>query len=383
MSMDNIIRELGLTEPRKRGDQAVSDERRRRLRRAATRPKNTGINAETAMDEIHLNVREPLAGGDIIHGVYGVDEWVTGTYLRTAIQNQESTLVQEGTWITEAGWSLYTWVRKHSERFNFMSRGRALIYMPWGVIEATVSRSKLELELNGEPTEVMKFIAAVDAELRRAENLVEWVYSSRGDSISVPLNYRPAIQAAYPWLPKPIGPYIDDYLNSSASVIILIGPPGTGKTTFIKNLIHRSGGDAKVTYDEKVMGDDSLFANFIESDTRFMIMEDADAFLKAREDGNTMMHRFLNVSDGLISAEGKKLVFSTNLPSIRDIDAALMRPGRCFDVVEFRALSRTEAQEVAKEVDVPLADGAEFTLAEIFNVMPSAETTTPRRFGFA
>lgn len=335
------------------------------------------------MDEIHLNVREPLTGGDIIHGVYGVDEWVTGTYLRTAIQNQESTLVQEGTWITEAGWSLYTWVLKHSERFNFMSKGRALIYMPWGVIEATVSRSKLELELNGEPAEVIKFIAEVDGELRRAENLVEWVYSSRGDSISVPMNYRPAIQAAYPWLPKPIGPYIDDYLNSSASVIILIGPPGTGKTTFIKNLIHRSGGDAKVTYDEKVMGDDSLFANFIESDTRFMIMEDADAFLKARDDGNTMMHRFLNVSDGLISAEGKKLVFSTNLPSIRDIDAALMRPGRCFDVVEFRALTRDEAQEVAKEVNVPLADGAEFTLAEIFNVMPSAETTVPRRFGFA
>jgi hypothetical protein len=371
-----------LSNPHRFGDLLITDDRRRKLRRAATRPKNTGINAETAMDEVHLFGHEPLAGGELIHGVYGVDEWITGTFLRTALQKGESTLVQEGTWITEAGWSLYAWVLKHSERFNFMSKGRALIYMPWGVIEATVSRSKLELELNGEPAEVMKFITSVDGELRRAENLVEWVYSARGDSISVPLNYRPAIDAAYPWLPKKIGPYIDDYLNSSASVIILIGAPGTGKTTFIKNLIHRSGGDAKVTYDEKVMGDDSLFAGFIESDTRFMIMEDADAFLKAREDGNTMMHRFLNVSDGLISAEGKKLVFSTNLPSIRDIDSALMRPGRCFDVVEFRALKRNEAEEVAAEVGVPLPDGSEFTLAEIFNVMPSAETVKHRRVGF-
>jgi SpoVK/Ycf46/Vps4 family AAA+-type ATPase len=200
--------------------------------------------------------------------------------------------------------------------------------MPWGLIEANKSRSKIQLEINGDPEEVIKFIKTIDETLRRAENLVEWVYSVRGDSISVPLNYRPAIKSAYPWLPKPIDGYIDDYLNSSSSVIILIGKPGTGKTTFIKNLIHRSGGDAKVTYDEKVMSDDSLFAGFIESDARFMIMEDADSFLMAREDGNTMMYRFLNVSDGLISAEGKKLVFSTNLPAVHDIDAALMRPGR-------------------------------------------------------
>jgi SpoVK/Ycf46/Vps4 family AAA+-type ATPase len=208
------------------------------------------------------------------------------------------------------------------------------------------------------------------------------VYSVRGDSISVPLNYRPAIKSAYPWLPKPIDGYIDDYLNSSSSVIILIGKPGTGKTTFIKNLIHRSGGDAKVTYDEKVMSDDSLFAGFIESDARFMIMEDADSFLMAREDGNTMMYRFLNVSDGLISAEGKKLVFSTNLPAVHDIDAALMRPGRCFDVVEFRSLTRDEALKVAAETGVSLPDGSEFTLAEIFNVMPSGESTSVRRVGF-
>lgn len=142
-------------------------------------------------------------------------------------------------------------------------------------------------------------------------------------------------------------------------------------TTFIKNLIHRSKGDARVTYDEAVMSGDSLFAEFIESDAKFMIMEDADTFLKSRDDGNTMMHRFLNVSDGLISAQDKKLVFSTNLPSVRDIDSALMRPGRCFDVIEFRALTRAEAEVIAKEMDLELPDGPSFTLAEMFNVHAS------------
>lgn len=337
------------------------------------------------MDEMEL-LHSGDAGG-VIFGAYGADDWATSTHLRAAMESGRNTLATQGTWITEAGFDLYQWIRHYlrdGDRFNFMSKNRALVFMSWGVIEASVSRGKLEVETNGDPDEVNAFVRALDIQLKRAENLIEWVYSSRGDSISVPLNYRPAIKSAYPWLPKDIDSYIDDYLNSQASVIILIGPPGTGKTTFIKNLIHRSGGDAKVTYDEKVMGDDSLFAGFIEGDTRFLIMEDADAFLSAREDGNTMMHRFLNVSDGLISAEGKKLVFSTNLPSVRDIDPALLRPGRCFDIVEFRPLTRVEAQAVALEVGTcgSLPDGAEFTLAEIFNTQPSSDTQATRRVGF-
>lgn len=344
------------------------------------------------MEDAPLRTKEAQETSGVIFGAYSTDEWVSSTHLRTSIEAGKNTLAMEGTWVTPAGWKLSEWVMQISDRYNFVSMNRALVFMPWGMIEASVSRGKLELELNGTPENVLAFIKALDdrttTALKRAENLIEWVYSARGDSISVPLNYRPAINGAYPWLPKDLDSYIDDYLNSQASVLILIGKPGTGKTTFIKNLIHRSGGDAKVTYDEAVMSGDSLFAGFIESEDRFMIMEDADMFLKSREDGNSMMHRFLNVSDGLISAQDKKLVFSTNLPSVRDIDSALMRPGRCFDVVEFRPLTRVEAQVVASEMSVELPDGNEFTLAEIFNVQPSGDVnsnarTVKRKIGFA
>lgn len=358
---------------------------RRRIRLRADGPSKIK-QPDSFMDEIEL--MNTTDGRGVIFGAYGVDDWASSSHIKTAIDSGRSTLTLQGTWITEAGFELHAWILGYlldGDHFNFMSKNRALVFMSWGMIEASVSRGKLEVEANGGPADVMAFIEALDAQLKRAENLIEWVYNSRGDSISVPLNYRPAIKSAYPWLPKDIHTYIDDYLNSAASVIILIGPPGTGKTTFIKNLIHRSGADAKVTYDEKVMSDDSLFAGFIEGDTRFLIMEDADAFLATREDGNTMMHRFLNVSDGLISAEGKKLVFSTNLPSVHDIDSALMRPGRCFDVVEFRPLTRVEALDVAEEIklDHGLPDGSEFTLAEIFNTQPSGEARTlGRKIGF-
>lgn len=308
---------------------------------------------DNSIREIEIE-RPEVSNNGIVFGVYGLDDWTTNEYLRKQVEAGRSTLSLDSTWIVPAGWKLYEFVISKSDRFNFMSTDRALVFFSWGIVEISVTRQKLSIEANGSPEEVLAFFAEMDKTFKRAENMIEWVYNARGDSISVPLNYRPALEGAYPWLPKDIGAYIDDYMNSDASVLILLGPPGTGKTTFIKNLIHRSGANAKVTYDEKVMSDDSLFANFIEGDEKFLIMEDADAFLSAREDGNTMMHRFLNVSDGLISAKDKKLVFSTNLPSVRDIDDALMRPGRCYDVIEFRPLKRAEAVVVASGLGLEL-----------------------------
>ena len=377
----DFIRRLMNNRPhRARRKRKLAERYRKRNWRFATAPKNPGITPNTSMEDVELMNPKNIPPNGPIFGVYGADEWVTNSFTKKSIEDGENVLVMEGTWITEAGFKLHDWVMQHSKRYNFMSVNRAFVFMPWGFIEAQHPRGKLELEIQGEPDAVLAFMKMLDGQLKRAESLIEWVYGTRGDSISVPLNYRPAVKGSYPWLPKDLSSYIDEYLNSQASVLILIGPPGTGKTTFIKNLIHQSGGDAKVTYDEKIMSDDTLFAGFIESDAKFMIMEDADSFLKSRTDGNTMMHRFLNVSDGLVSAEGKKMVFSTNLPSVRDIDDALMRPGRCFDVVSFRALKRDEALVVAAELNVELPDGTEFTLAELFNTHLSAHVARPLGF---
>ena len=133
-------------------------------------------------------------------------------------------------------------------------------------------------------------------------------------------------------------------------------------------MLSHTNSSAIVTYDATILEKDYVFAKFIEDETDVMVLEDSDTFLKARSDGNTMMHRFLNVGDGLVTTKGKKLIFSTNLPSISDIDPALIRPGRCFDILSFNLLKREEAQLLADKVGATLeGDKDSYSIAEVFN----------------
>jgi hypothetical protein len=195
--------------------------------------------------------------------------------------------------------------------------------------------------------------------------LVKWMYKADGSSVRLPINTDTLPRAEfYPFLEPgtSLAQYYDNYLHSSSNILVLIGPPGTGKTSFIKGLIHHAKQGALVSYDNKILEDDQIFADFMSGRDRFMVLEDADTFLSSRnKSGNTIMHKFLNIGDGLISTGGKKIVFSTNLPSIRDIDSALIRPGRCFDVIHFDRLSKAQCEAVVPGYTGP----GNITLAEL------------------
>lgn len=326
------------------------------------------------MDDSTMFAPDGLQPNEPVLGVYGAEEWILSEFLRRRHLLGQQTVEVNQDWIIPPSFKLHRYVIDRGFTcFSFVTEDRVLVDMEVGILIFEVSNRKISSRLIGDPQWADDWDAKLEADFKRAENLIQWVYSQRGDTISVPLNFRPAIEAAYPWINGGISNYVDNFMMSDANVLILIGPPGTGKTTFIKNMIHLAKGDAKVAYDMQVLDSDDFFAGFIEDSCTFLIMEDADNFLDSRQDGNSMMHRFLNVSDGLISAAGKKLVFSTNLPNVNSIDPALLREGRCFDVLNFRPLTREEALKVAEEAGRELRDGNEFTLAEIFTVQPSGK----------
>ena len=222
-----------------------------------------------------------------------------------------------------------------------------------------------------------------------SDSNLEWIYSGDGSSVSVALRKdRNPVTEMYSFLEdETLEEYYDRFMASDASILLLIGKPGTGKTSFIRGFLQHTKSNAIVTYDPAVLAKDFVFAQFIESDNNVFIIEDADLLLGKRSDGNDMMHKFLNVGDGLVTTAGKKMIFSTNLPSVKDVDAALIRPGRCFDIVNFEELSEERAEILTAKlgIDMPAEVKKSYSLAELFHTQTHAATAkkqTSNKVGF-
>jgi ATP-dependent 26S proteasome regulatory subunit len=136
-------------------------------------------------------------------------------------------------------------------------------------------------------------------------------------------------------------------------VLILLGQPGSGKTRLVRAILgemsRRKGDSAEVMYtgDRRALESDEIFVEFITGSHDAFVIEDADHLLAARASGNQDLHRFLAIADGVVRAQGRKILFTTNLPNVGDIDEALLRPGRCFATVRTRSLTREEGARLA------------------------------------
>ncbi len=166
------------------------------------------------------------------------------------------------------------------------------------------------------------------------------------------------LDEAYPELKGGVRSFVARYLDAKETILVLQGPPGTGKTRLIRAILAEisrrkdEGEEALVLYtgDMKALAGDGIFVKFITGWHDAFVVEDADHMLKPRADGNDHLHRFLTVADGVVRAQGRKIVFSTNLPNVGDLDEALIRPGRCFACLNVRSLTAGEASALAMKV---------------------------------
>lgn len=213
---------------------------------------------------------------------------------------------------------------------------------------------------------------------------VVWEYfngKDRARHVVQPARPRSAPDAFYPWL-SGVDDYYSRYMASESPVLVLLGPPGTAKTTFIRNLIWRDGLNTVFTYDEDLLKADALFVDFIAGDTDLLVVEDADVFLTDRDHGgNPLMAKFLNISDGLAAGpRRKKIIFTANIVELSRIDNALLRPGRCFDCQLFRKLTFEESCAAAGAAGLPAPiEARAYTIAEIFALTKGELAAKPRK----
>ncbi|MGJ8839512.1 AAA family ATPase, partial [Salmonella enterica subsp. enterica serovar Kentucky] len=144
------------------------------------------------------------------------------------------------------------------------------------------------------------------------------------------------------------------YTETDESVLILTGVPGVGKTCFTK-MVCKAMADirkrtTRITYvkDPELLKRDDFWITMQASEPDMLILDDLDDELKPRVDGkNPIMNHMLSFSDGIFPKR-TKIVITTNQPNSA-IDKAIIRPGRCFDILSLPRLSDTEALTVWTE----------------------------------
>jgi SpoVK/Ycf46/Vps4 family AAA+-type ATPase len=282
-------------------------------------------------------------------------------------------------------------VTDYTVRFEFHSQTSAYVYLYHkdtgrqivmvSIVDGLDSHDPFEMAnrdmaitASGIPNYVIPIMNELSDRVQRTQMCrVTWKFKADGhtDSKTVMLkDVPPALTEFYPWLPCKIEDYYKNYVASKSNILLLLGEPGTGKTSFIRYLAYSQGMSTMITYDEFLLASDSFFVDFLSDDEHNMlVIEDAETILTDREnDGNKVMSKILNVSDGLIKILDKKVIFTANLGDIDKVDRALVRPGRAFDVMMFRALSFEEAKIAARAANLALpTDDRDYTLAELFN----------------
>ena len=192
----------------------------------------------------------------------------------------------------------------------------------------------------------------------------------------VPLEH---FHLAYPYLKQTPEEFWAEFNASANNVTLLIGPPGTGKSSFLRCVLQARGvSESKPTY----LADSATtiaHPQFMESVRSLpggsvMLTEDSDAMLMKRENGNMEMSTLLNTTSGL-AATDTKFFISTNLSSTRTIDTALLRRGRLYRVLEFRNLTIHEAQTLRDAMGLPYVSLDGFTnglpLTDALNITES------------
>ena len=161
--------------------------------------------------------------------------------------------------------------------------------------------------------------------------------------------------------------------RKKTGILILHGEPGTGKTQYIRYLIDECKDLDFVFFPQHILANATnpeLMSFLSEHKNLVLIIEESEEVVQNREEFGTnksSVANLLNLTDGLLSDVLNCKVIVTFNTDIKNLDKALLRPGRLLGIHKFRKLSPEQATQIAQEKGIDKSFETPSTLAEIFN----------------
>ena len=148
------------------------------------------------------------------------------------------------------------------------------------------------------------------------------------------------------------------------------GNPGTGKSTYIKYLIHQLR--KKVIFISPKMAGNldnvSMTALLLKNCNSVIVIEDAEELIVSRDDSrNSNLSMLLNLTDGLLGDSLGIQIIATFNTDLKNIDKALLRKGRLTSIYEFKNLTLDRTNFLLKKLGHNVDVDKTLPLAEIFN----------------
>ncbi|SHG87280.1 ATPase family associated with various cellular activities (AAA) [Flavobacterium micromati] len=176
--------------------------------------------------------------------------------------------------------------------------------------------------------------------------------------------------------------YNDDFKNIHQLIVknlkkrdtkglyLFYGLPGTGKSTYIKYLIHQQ--NKKVIFlSPKIAGnlDDMSFTKFIlDNPNCVLVIEDAEDLILSRDNHhNSRLSFLLNLTDGLLADSLGIQVIATFNTDLKNIDMALLRKGRLTSIYNFKLLATDKTNVLLEKLGHDIVVKNSLSLADIFN----------------
>lgn len=183
---------------------------------------------------------------------------------------------------------------------------------------------------------------------------------------------------------------MDSLKTKTSGLYLFSGPPGTGKSSYIKYLTTCDIG-RKIVYIPGGMIEQlvspEMVPLLVENKNIILVIEDAEKALISREvSANTdMVQTVLNLTSGFLGDAANVSIIATFNTSKDNIDSALLRKGRLKLSYEFDKLSLDDTIRLAKSLGLNTAEITEgMTLADIYHMeeQPGYTPPTEGRIGF-